>query len=112
MTRKRFVQPEYAIHHQKPNRHSCYDVGQAMACLSLQATEEGLYIHQMAGFFPEKAKELFGIPMDYEAIVAAAMGYLGDPDTLSEKHRNSELAARTRKFQSEICFGSEWGEAF
>ena len=98
-------------HNQKTNRHYHYDVGQAMACLSLQAIEENLYMHQMAGFFPEKARELFDIPMDYDAIVVAAMGYLGDPDTLEEKHKNSELAARTRKPLYETCFGNGWGEA-
>ena len=98
-------------HNQQPNKHYLYDVGQAMASLSLQATEEHLYLHQMAGFFPDKAREVFGIPSDFDAVVAVAMGYLGDPDTLSEKHRNAELAPRTRKHLDEICYGNGWDEA-
>ena len=99
-------------HNQKPNRHYHYDVGQAIASLSLQATEEQLYIHQMAGFFPDKAREAFGIPADYDAVTAAAMGYLGDPSNLDEKHKKAELAERTRKPLNETCFSGEWGEPF
>ena len=99
-------------HNQKPNRHYYYDVGQAMASLSLQATEEQLYIHQMAGFFPDKAREAFAIPADYDPVAAAAMGYLGNADNLDENHKKSELAARTRKPLTETCFGNGWGEPF
>src|SRR5881394_2967613 len=34
----------------KPNRHAFYDLGQAVAHLTVQATAQGLYLHQMAGF--------------------------------------------------------------
>lgn len=98
-------------HNQQTNRHYVYDVGQAMVCLSLQATAENLYVHQMAGFSADKARQLFDIPPDYEAITAAAMGYLGDPDMLEEKHKKSELAIRTRKPMSQICFGNGWDES-
>lgn len=46
-----------------PNRHAFYDVGQAAATLALQATDLGLQLHQMAGIFPEKAREIFVSPM-------------------------------------------------
>ena len=98
-------------HNQKPNKHFSYDVGQAAASLSLQATAENLFVHQMAGFSPEKAREFFNIPEDYEAITTMAMGYLGDPDSLDEKSKASELATRVRRPMHEICFGDGWEKA-
>ena len=43
-------------HNGKPNRHAFYDVGQAAAYLTIQATALGLYVHQMAGFDVGKAR--------------------------------------------------------
>lgn len=88
----------------KNNPHFIYDVGQAMANLTLQATEEGLNVHQMAGFDPEKAREIFNIPDEYEAIVAAAIGYLAEDEILE----NNGPKERNRKTLSEICFESAW----
>jgi len=44
---------------QRENRHAFHDVGLATAQLTLQATALGLYVHQMAGFSPQKARERF-----------------------------------------------------
>lgn len=91
----------------KPNDYSIHDTGAATAYLSLQATELGLHTHSMAGFDKEKARELFHIPDDYAIGAVTALGYLGDPDTLSEHLRQVELSPRTRKPLSEIVF-TEW----
>src|SRR5882762_2456088 len=65
-----------------PNRNAQYDLGAATALLSVEATAQGLAVHQMAGFDPEKARQLFGIPAGWEAIAAIALGYPGDPASL------------------------------
>lgn len=96
----------------KPNKHSFYDTGQAMANFALQATADGLHIHQMAGFSAHKAIELFNIPDDFEPIAACALGYKGDPDQLDEKNKKSELSERSRKPLEEIVFEEEWGVRF
>jgi len=95
----------------KTNRHAWYDCGGAAAFLSLQATAEGLYLHQMAGISPEKAREVFQIPSDYTVVSAMAIGYLGKPEQLPESLQSAEKAPRTRKTLSEITFGSTWGTA-
>jgi nitroreductase len=95
----------------KPNHHAWYDTGQAMATLTVQATILDLYIHQMAGFSPEKARETFNIPAGYEAIAAAAIGYMGDADQLPDQMRQGELAPRTRKALSEVLFSGTWGQS-
>src|SRR6202040_1937413 len=57
-----------------PNRNAQYDTGAATALLSVEATAHGLAVHQMAGFDPEKARQVFGIPAGWEAIAALAIG--------------------------------------
>lgn len=93
-----------------PNRNSFYDTGAAMAYLTVEATSRGLFIHQMAGFHPQKARELFEIPSGWEPIAAFALGYLGDPQSLPEKLRERELGQRNRKPISEFVMSGKWGE--
>ena len=94
----------------KPNRHAFHDVGQAVANLSIQATALGLVVHQMAGFYPEKVKELFGVPESFEPVAAIALGHPGDPESLLEKFRSRETAPRARKPLSEFVFSGQWGK--
>src|SRR6185312_10835149 len=91
------------------NRWARHDVGLALGSLVFQATALGLHVHMMAGFNPDKAREIFHIPDDYDVTTAAAVGYLGDPNALPEKLKARELAARTRKPIEEIAFTSDWG---
>ncbi len=94
----------------KPNRHAWYDVGQAVANLTVQATALDLYVHQMAGFDPARARELFDIPDGHEPVAVMAAGYLGDPATLPEPLRGLELTPSTRKPLEDFVFSGRWGE--
>lgn len=91
------------------NRHAFHDVGMALQNLALQARALDLYTHFMGGFSPDKARELFAIPPEHEAATMFALGYLGDPDSLPEKNRDSELTARTRRPLRDFIFGEQWG---
>lgn len=93
----------------QPNRHAFHDVGLAAENLVIQAMALDLMVHQMAGFYPDKAREVFRIPPGYEPVAAIAVGYPGEPDRLPEKLRQRELAPRTRKMLREFVFGGEWG---
>ncbi|MGB7731981.1 MAG: nitroreductase family protein [Candidatus Acidiferrum sp.] len=93
-----------------PNRNAFYDTGAAVAHLTMEASARGLFVHQMGGFDPQKAKELFSIPADWEAIAAFVIGYPGDPQTLSETLRERELAPRSRKPLSEFVMSGAWGQ--
>jgi nitroreductase len=95
----------------KPNRHAFHDVGQAAANLALQAEALGLSVHQMAGIDPEKARKLFHIPADYEAVAGIALGYAGDPSSLGDEMRKRELAPRQRKPLDSFVFTGEWGKS-
>jgi nitroreductase len=93
----------------KPNRHAFYDLGQAAANLALQATARGLTAHQMAGFNVEAARERFAVPAGWEPVSVIALGYPGDPDSLTEKLRQRETAQRQRKPLETFIFSGAWG---
>ncbi|MGB2632642.1 MAG: nitroreductase family protein [Candidatus Acidiferrum sp.] len=93
-----------------PNRNAFYDTGASVAHLTTEASARGLFVHQMGGFDPQKAKELFAIPADWEPIAAFVIGYPGDPQTLPETLRDRELAPRSRKPLSEFVMTGAWGQ--
>lgn len=93
-----------------PNRNAQYDTGAATALLSVEATARGLGVHQMAGFDPQKARQAFGIPLEWDAIAALAIGYPGSPDTLPQPLKDRELAPRMRKPISEFVMTGSWGQ--
>jgi nitroreductase len=98
-------------HDGSANRHAFHDVGQAATTLALEATSLGLQVHQMAGIIPEKARETFAIPADFEAVAGFAVGYPGDPMTLPEgRLRDQETGARQRKPASDFVFTGKWGQ--
>lgn len=90
-----------------PNKVAVHDVGAACATLSLQATALGLHTHGMAGFDEQVLRDSFGIPADFDPISCWTFGYLGDPETLGENYRKSELQPRTRKPVEAFLF-KEW----
>ena len=82
----------------QPNRHAWHDTGMAVAFLLLKATELELHVHQMAGFSPEKAREVLNIPEEFEPVAMIALGYLGD----------DERPDKGRKSVEEIAMRGEW----
>lgn len=87
-----------------------YDVGQSVAHLSFQATQEGLFVHQMGGFDAEKIKESFNIPEAYEAITIFTIGYLGDYKVLHPNLQKMEIGERDRKNTADFIFSNNFGE--
>lgn len=95
----------------KDNRHAYHDLGLAMGNMSIQASSMDLYIHQMAGFDTEKARELFEIPKGYDPVAMVAIGYLGDPSTLPEDLQAKEGRKDRRVLENTVFHGS-WGTPF
>ena len=93
----------------QPNRYAFHDVGLAVANLIVQATALGLCVHQMAGFYPDEVRELYGVPDGFEPVAGLVLGYPGDPATLPEDLRQRELAPRTRKPLESFIFQGAWG---
>ena len=81
-----------------------------MANLIVQATALDLCVHQMAGFYPDKVRELYGVPDDFEPVAGIVLGYPGDPAILSEALRQREVAPRVRKPLEAFVFQGTWGQ--
>jgi nitroreductase len=96
----------------KPNPHGWHDLGAASENLCLEAVNQGLAVHQMAGFQREKAREVFAVPAEWEPVAMMAIGYPGSPEDLPEGLRERETAARRRKPPEEMAFGGRFGEPF
>lgn len=86
------------------NKHAEHDLGQAIAHLTFEATRNDLYVHQMAGIHPDKAKELYDIPDDIKPTTMFALGYKGQPESLEGKLQKQETSPRSRKALDEIVF--------
>lgn len=95
-------------HNNRTNSWAAYDLGQSAAYICIQAAAEDLYVHQMAGFDPEKARKAFNIPDEFEIKTAMAIGYYGDADALPDELKKSELGPRSRKKLSDLVFSGEW----
>ncbi len=94
----------------KPNHVAQHDVGSASAQLTFEANSRGLFVHQMAGFDGNKARQVFGIPEDWQPVAAMAIGYPGEPGSLPQPLRDRELGPRTRKPLSELAMTGKWGQ--
>jgi nitroreductase len=95
---------------QSPNSHALHDVGLAVENLVIQALALDLFVHQMAGFEVEQAREVCHLPPGHEPVAMIALGYLGDPNTLPEKLRARELSTRSRKVLAEFVYAGRWGK--
>jgi nitroreductase len=63
----------------------------------------------MAGFDAEAARKRFAVPEAWEPVSVIALGYPGEPDSLSEKLRERETAPRRRKPLEKFVFSGTWG---
>ncbi|HEY3266994.1 MAG TPA: nitroreductase family protein [Armatimonadota bacterium] len=91
-----------------PNAAALHDLGAADFALALQAVSIGLITHPMGGFYPEKAREAFGIPEGYAPVAVIAVGYPGDPATLPEPYRERETGPRSRRPHTEFVYRGAW----
>ncbi len=94
----------------KTNNHASHDLGLAIGNLVIQATHLGLSLHQMGGFFADKARERFNIPESHQPITAIALGYTGDVERLPENYQEMEKSPRSRKPLKDFIFGGQFGE--
>ena len=91
------------------NRAAVHDLGAASSNLAVEATARGLCVHQMIGIFPDKARDLFDIPENFEAWTGLAIGYRGDPMSLPDALRQRDLTSRQRKPLDQFVFSGKWG---
>lgn len=90
--------------------YALFDLGMAAMAYQLQAVEEGLISHPIAGFDAASAKRALGIPETAILETLIILGFPGDPSGLSEKHLASEKSARSRKSVDEIVGFDMWSD--
>ncbi|MCE5300909.1 MAG: nitroreductase family protein [Spirochaetia bacterium] len=81
-----------------------FDIGMATSAMILRATEMGLLAHPIAGYSPEKVKEVLGIPADCMQIALVIVGKKMDgiSPVLSEKQLRDEKERPPRRTLEEI----------
>jgi len=92
----------------KPNTVHSFDAGSAWENLALQGAHDGLVVHGMAGFDYDKAREVLGIPEDFQIEAMAAIGKHGELEVLSLELQNMEKPSG-RKPLSEIAYRGKFG---
>jgi nitroreductase len=93
----------------KGEAHACYDLGQAAAHLTLQASAMGLHAHQFAGFDREGVAAALGVPEWFRVMSGIAIGRRGDPADVPERDREREQRPRVRKELAEFVHVDRWG---
>lgn len=86
----------------KPRPWAKYDLGQAVAHLTVQAQHDGLHTHQMGGFDGARLAEAFDLREGLEIVSITAVGKVGDASSLPEPLREREVAPRSRKPLDEL----------
>lgn len=97
------VKPTFA-HNGKDNGYAHYDLGQAIAMLSIQATAMGIGVHQMAGFSKEAAMTTFGLGEELPPVAMLALGKPAAADVLDDALKAKEEGPRSRRAVSDIAF--------
>lgn len=94
----------------KFNRAAVHDLGLASAHLTVEATARGLYVHQMIGIDPERAREVYQIPDGFEAWTALAIGQRADTAEMSDNLAERDSKPRARKSLDQFVFCDRFGE--
>lgn len=77
-----------------------YDVGQAAAHVTVQATSMGLGVHQFAGFDHDAVTHEFAIPDNFKVMTGIAIGVHATPEQVAEadpRDQQREQRERTRR---------------
>ena len=89
-----------------PQSHAIYDLGQAVAHFTIQATTDGLMVHQMGGFDAQMLGKELMLSSSQRVVTVMAVGSAGNPADLPEKLQERVARPRTRKQLSDIVEGS------
>jgi len=79
-----------------------YDLGQAVAHLTVQAHAEGLHVHQMAGVEWDRIVAAFGLTENLKPVTVSAIGTVAPAEQLVEALAEREVAPRERLSLDEL----------
>ncbi len=82
----------------KEREYYLFDIGMAVSATILRATEMGLVAHPIAGYNPQKAMEILGIPEDRMLITLVIVGKKTDDlDGLNDYQKGAEKERPARR---------------
>ncbi len=104
--------PELDCQIRDGREYYAFGVGMSVGMMMLKATELGLVCHAIAGYSPDRAKEVLSVPEDMEVITLLIVGkhseeikpYLSETQVEAEKERPPRLGL------SEFAFRDIFGE--
>jgi nitroreductase len=88
-----------------PNKVYQFDAGCAWGYIALQALQNGLITHGMAGFDNDKAREILDVPDDFDIMAVIAIGKRGDKSELPENLQEREIPSGRRPLSETIMEG-------
>jgi nitroreductase len=94
-----------------PSNYGFYDTGAAMAQFTAQASSHGVVVHQAQGILPDRVREEYGVPDDFDPCTGVAVGYQGEADVLPEDYAKREVLPRDRKPLEELVFTGGFGNS-
>jgi len=86
-----------------------YDLGQAVAHLTLQAHATGLAAHQYAGHDRAAVAAELGVPDHVELMAGVAVGVPGDPSIATDREREKQARPRSRRPLETLTHTETWG---
>jgi nitroreductase len=92
-----------------PYRLSDYDLGQAVAQLTCQATASGLTVQQISRFEVDQTRTRFHIPDDFDPVTVLALGERAHPNALPAPLAQRDRKRRTRRPVARIAYSRTWG---
>lgn len=78
-------------HNEKPSRTHSFDTGAAWENLALEAEARALAIHGMEGFDYDKARQMLGVPDEYDVETMVAIGKKGKKEDLPAALQEREI---------------------
>jgi nitroreductase len=90
----------------KDREYYLFDTGMAVASIMLRATEMGLVAHPIAGYSPNKVREILNIPSEFNVINLLIIGKKVPiiPDNFTSFQKESEKNRPQRKHLKEFLF--------
>lgn len=80
-----------------------YDLGQAVAHLTVEAESRGLSVRQMGGFDADALRATFALAPEFVPVTVVAVGRYDASAELPEEHRRREAAPRQRRGLDELA---------
>nr|NLI50762.1 nitroreductase [Propionibacterium sp.] len=87
----------------RPLRWAEYDLGQAVAHLTVEAESRGLSVRQMGGFDPDALRAAFALPPELVPVTVVAVGRYDAAADLPEEIRQRDAAPRLRRGLDELA---------